>query len=224
MRNIKRQGVLLGAGLLSVTSVVGLSQVAPAEARDNGRRGNRGDVREERKDVKEARKDVRRERKDVRKADTPAERREAREDVRDARQDLRRERQDLRHDRRGNRQHGNNGYGNNNDWRYRQDRRNDNYGRNNGGYNGGYQYGGPRYDNPHYDENIHGDMRTLEGTVTNDLSGNNFTLRLTNGQLLRVRSQIGEPSQLSRGDYVRVFGYSSNGIFYARGLRVLNNR
>jgi hypothetical protein len=67
-------------------------------------------------------------------------------------------------------------------------------------------------------------MRTLEGTVLADLRGNAFTMRVTNGQWLRVQSQIGEPSQLSAGDYVRVYGFSSNGIFHAEGLNLLNNR
>jgi hypothetical protein len=82
-KNTKRQGIVLGVGVLSAVSMLGIS--GPTQAKDKNNR----------KEVREARKEVKRERRDVRQANTREERRDEREDLRDARRDLREERSET---------------------------------------------------------------------------------------------------------------------------------
>ena len=160
----------------------------------------RRDVKDARRDVKEARKEVRQERKDLRRADTPGERRDARQEVRDAKRDLRDERRDLRDERRENRP----GY------------------RPGTVVRPGYGYRPGTVGRPGYTQG--NNFRTLEGTVTNDLDGNDFNIRTYNGQIVRVLMPNGEPGSLSRGDLVRVSGTYSGNTFNARTATILNNR
>lgn len=213
MKKINNRGILLGAGLLGATTLIGVTSPASAQP------GQRRDVRDARQDVKEARQDVRQERKDVRQADTARERRDAKEDLRDAKRDLKDEKRDLRNE--------------------RQDVRNSNRYNTPNRYNPPVYnrpvYGAPAYNRPTYNRPVYNapvynrpvfqnSTRVLEGVVTNDTAGNDFVLRTSNGQQVRVYVQTGEPGALSRGDTVRVSGYSSNGIFYAQNTRILYNR
>lgn len=71
------------------------------------------------------------------------------------------------------------------------------------------------------------DIRTLEGVVTIDRQGRDFTLRLNNGQRVTVRSNEREPRRLSTGDRVRVVGsYRRNrpSIFRADTVVILTNQ
>lgn len=167
---------------------------APAQAKDG------------RKDVKEARKDVKKARRDVRNANTPEERRDAREDLRGEKRDLREERRE-------------NGY--------RPGYKGRNDGRPGYGYSRpGYGYGRPNtnpsgYVRPGYQNQ---NIRVWEGTVLNDLSGNDFTLRTNGGQVVRVVAVRGESGRISRGDKVRVTGTYSGSTFRANSVSILKNR
>lgn len=158
----------------------------------------RQEVREERREVKEARKDVKQQRKDVRHADSAADRRREQQDVREARENLQREQRQLRNT------HNSNSSYNRNHPVY--NRNHPNYNQNHPNYNGTYA------------------NRTLVGVVSNDVRGNAFTLRLSNGQRVRADVRYGEPHRLSAGDRVRVSGFTTNGIFHADRLTILNNR
>ena len=68
--------------------------------------------------------------------------------------------------------------------------------------------------------NRNGSTQTLSGTVTNDLKGNDFIL---NGST-RVMMASGQPGSLNQGDHVQVSGYYSNGVFRAQHLTFLRNR
>lgn len=71
------------------------------------------------------------------------------------------------------------------------------------------------------------EVRSLEGIVTNDRAGREFTLRLNNGQRVIVRSDEREPRRLSTGDRVRVVGsYHRNqpSVFHADVVIILNNQ
>lgn len=156
--------------------------------------------RNNRQDVKEARKDLKRARKDVRNANSREDRRDAREDVRDARRDLREERRENRP-----------GYG---------------YGRpSNGANRPGYGRPGyvrPGYTRPRYQNNQN--IRVWEGTVLNDLNGNDFTFRTNGGQVVRVVAVNGESGRISRGDRVRISGTLSGSTFRANSVVILRNR
>jgi hypothetical protein len=191
---------LLGVGILSA-GLMGIA--APVLADDDDRREGRREVKQERKEAKKARKEVKEARKEVRKADTREERREAREDLREARKEYREERRDVRQERRENRRENRN-----DNWRYNNGRYNN---RNNGNYNNG------RYNN-------YNRFRTLEGVVTNDLSGNGFIMRTGNGYNVRVVVQGGEPNRLDERDRVRVYGTMNGNVFVARNLSILRDR
>lgn len=143
MHRNNRKGILMGAGLLGIGTVLGFSTAAQAAPRNDR---NRNDVKEERRDVKEARKDVKDARKDVRKSDNPYERREAVQDYREAQRDLNREQHDLRNERRDdNRKDNRWDNGRKPDWNRNNGSPNvfnrPNYvppRNNNGGYNSGY--------------------------------------------------------------------------------------
>ncbi|HEX8237537.1 MAG TPA: hypothetical protein VF600_16385 [Abditibacteriaceae bacterium] len=220
-KNMTSRGIMLGVALLGAGTLTGISQPASAQSR--------ADVREERRDVKEARKEVRQERRDVRRSDTREERRNEREDVRDAREDLREERQELRQERRGNdRWNGNRRYDYNRG--YDHNRGYDYNGRNDSNrrydYNGRNDYGRNDYGRNDYGRNDYSrrDFRTLEGIVTQDLRGNEFQLRTTNGQTILVHVRGGEPNHISRGDRVRVYGFLESGFFTASNISFVRNR
>jgi hypothetical protein len=107
----------------------------------------------------------------------------------------------------------------NKDRDYKSDRRYDRDG------DGDYDRDDRRYDNNNRN------FRTLEGIVTDDNSGRDFTIRLRNGSSynsgnrVRVFAQDGEPSRLSEGDLVRVYGYFQNnntgGTFIARSVNIV---
>ena len=153
------------------------------------------------KDVKEARKELKQARKEVRRADTPEERRDAREDLREERRDYREE---VRENRNNN---GRRPYGR------------PSTGPGSFGYRPGSNYNRPTYNRPNTNNN-----RTLEGVVTRDLSGNDFLLRLYNGQTVRVYAVNGESGSISGGDTVRVTGTYSGSGFRANRISILNNR
>lgn len=143
--------------------------------------------------------------------DEKRELRDAKRDVRDERRDIyradspreRREeireyqdaKRDLREEKHDN-HNGWNGCDNHNDWN------------NHNGWNG-------------YGQN---QRRTLQGIVTQDLSGNDFTIRQGNGQSVRVVAVNGESGRISRGDTVRVYGAGSNGNFHAQSISIVRNR
>lgn len=205
MKNIKKHGILLGAGLLSATTLISFTSPASAQPRQ------RRDVREAQKDLQEARRDVRRERQDVRQADTKRERQEAKAELRDAKRDLKDEKRDLRREQQQVRPGTTYRPGYNvrpgNVYRpgtvYRP------------GYNNRPVYGRPGAANAY---------RTLQGVVTDDTSGDDFNIRTTNGQIVRVFVPSGEPGAISRGDVVRVYGYYSNGAFQAASTTIVRNR
>lgn len=71
------------------------------------------------------------------------------------------------------------------------------------------------------------DNRTLEGVVTVDRAGRNFTLRQNNGERIQVRSDDREPQRLSTGDRVRVTGYfrrNQRNLFIAESIQILTNQ
>ncbi len=94
MRHIKRNDLLLGAGVIGI----GLFGVVQPSLADSDKKENKA----ARKEVKQARKEVKKQKKDVAKADTRQERREERADVRAARENFQRERQEYRQERRDN--------------------------------------------------------------------------------------------------------------------------
>jgi len=229
MRNTRSHGILMGIGLLGVGTVLGLSQPVTAQSSR--------DVRDARRDVEKARREVKKEQKDVRQADTPRERREEKGELREAKQDLRREQQELQRERQQ---------------RERQGYRAPNYrpqpyyqGRPYYGQNRPYYQDRPYYyeDRPYYQnrpdyrsdpyyQDRYGqsrpygqdrDFRTLEGTITDDLKGDSFVLRTSYGDRVRVYLD-NEPDRLDPGDYVRVYGYFSNGNFRAQSFTILRNR
>lgn len=64
----------------------------------------------------------------------------------------------------------------------------------------------------------------LTGTITRDLSGNSFELRIDNGRVYRVTlARYDEPRSLDRGDRVRVTGRLVNNVFVARDLELLRD-
>lgn len=185
MRNTKSRGILMGATLLGIGVVLGLSQPVLAQSRR--------DVKEARQDVKAARKDVRQERKDVRQADTRKEVRQEQRELTTAQRRLQQQQLDLQRERQQR------------EWQQRQRQ----------GY-GNPQYRPGTYVQPRA-------FSTLEGRIADDLNGDSFTLRTYNGQVVRVHLD-NEPNRLDPGDTVRVYGYSSNGVFYAQNFTVLRNR
>jgi uncharacterized protein YdeI (BOF family) len=67
-------------------------------------------------------------------------------------------------------------------------------------------------------------VTTLTGTVTRDLSGDNFELRVDNGRTVRVTLDRGRvPRSLNRGDRVRVTGTYTGDRFVARDLDILRD-
>lgn len=171
--------------------------------------------RKDRKEVRKAEKEVRKDRRDVRRADTPEERREAREELRDSREEYREERREYRREtgRPAPRNNNNGRYGNGNNGRYGYGNNNSNYGYNQGRYNQGR--------NNNYGQN---NQQTLVGRVVQDTNGNDFSLRLTNGQVIRVVAVNGESGRISRGDQVQVSGTRNGANFRARTVRILRNR
>ena len=71
------------------------------------------------------------------------------------------------------------------------------------------------------------DTRTIEGVVTVDREGRNFTLRQNNGVRIQVRTDDREPRRLSNGDRVRVTGYfrrNQPNLFIAESIQILTNQ
>jgi uncharacterized protein YdeI (BOF family) len=62
---------------------------------------------------------------------------------------------------------------------------------------------------------------TLNGTVLSNPSGERFTMRARNGYTYAVRAQRGEPSTLTAGDRVRVYGAWRDGLMQASNVRLL---
>ena len=182
--------------LLLALALLGVTTAAPSAFAD----------KKDRKEVKEARREVRKDRRDVRRADTPQERREAREELRDSREEYREEAREYRREtgRRAPRLNNNGRYGNGNS----QSR----YGYNQGRYNNQNRY------------NQNQQTRTLTGRVVNDTQGSDFTLRLTNGQVVRVVAVNGESGRISSGDRVQVSGTFNGSTFRARNVSILRNR
>jgi len=70
-----------------------------------------------------------------------------------------------------------------------------------------------------------GNLSTMEGTVSNDtINSRTFRMLLNSGGQITVQVRGGVPGQLSPGDRVRIYGSSSNGVFYAQNVAVLRNR
>jgi len=71
----------------------------------------------------------------------------------------------------------------------------------------------------------HNNDQSLTGTVTRDLSGNNFEIRADNGHIYRVSlsRRYDEPRSLDRGDRVRISGRVYNNVFVARDLELLRD-
>lgn len=65
--------------------------------------------------------------------------------------------------------------------------------------------------------------RTIRGVVTKNLDGNDFNIRLNNGQIVRVLVPSGEPKRISKGDVVEAYGRSDNGTFRALSASILHN-
>ncbi|HEX9995558.1 MAG TPA: hypothetical protein VGB45_00320 [Abditibacterium sp.] len=66
--------------------------------------------------------------------------------------------------------------------------------------------------------------RTIEGIVISDLRGNDFSIRTSNGQTVRVVAVRGESDRIDRGDIVRVTGSYSGNTFNARTVSILRDR
>lgn len=188
MKISSRKSIIVGAGLFGISTVMGV--VSPTLAAPRHERRDK----QERRDIKEARKEVKQERKDVRRADSPRERREELREYKEARKDLRRERQDVRRsnntpswDNRYNR-NGNNGYN-----------RNGNYDRDRFGNRGGIG------------------QISYNGVVEHVFSGNQFQIRRTDGNTLRVATNSGVTNSVRVGDRVTVRGNftADQGLFIA---------
>ena len=222
--------MLLGLSLLGATSLVGFSAPAFADD-DDDRKDRRKEWRKDRReDIKDARKDVKDARKDVRDADS-------REERRDAWEDLREEQRDLREERRENGRRP--GYGNSSRPNYGNSSR-PGYGRPNGygrptygrpDYNRptygrpGYSYGQPNWNRPNNGRPTYSNStRTIEGVVTSDLRGNDFVIRTSSGQTVRVVALRGESGRIDRGDIVRVSGSFSGNTLNARTVSILRDR
>jgi outer membrane murein-binding lipoprotein Lpp len=199
MKITTHKNIVLGAGLLGISTVIGIANPAQAAPRNN-------DVRQERRDVKQARKDVKQERKDVGRADTPAERRREQRDVQQAREELREERQDLRQERREDRRPNQPG------WNNRPNYNRPNYNRpnyNRPGYGGGAVYPG---------------SRGYTGTVTRVRSSQSFDVNI-GGNIFNVYLVNLAPRGLSVGDIVRVNGVQQyNNDIRNAGVTIVNNR
>lgn len=65
--------------------------------------------------------------------------------------------------------------------------------------------------------------RILTGTVTSNPSGDHFTMRAGNGYTYAVRALTNEPSRLTAGDRVRVYGAWKDGMMHAGNVRVLRH-
>jgi flagellar biosynthesis GTPase FlhF len=223
IKNIKKHGILLGAGLLGFGTVLGVVQPTLAQTR--------ADIREERKDVKQARKTVQAERKDVRKADTPQERRQETRQLTAAQLKLQREQQQLQRQRQqqqSQQQRLQQQRLQQQRWhqqrlqqqRLQQQRVQQQRLRQ--GYRQPVYQNRPAYRNSgSYQKR---DFKTIEGVVTNDLAGNAFILRKDNGTNQRVQLRFGEPRRLSRGDRVRLYGFAEGDIFRAQNVTITKNR
>jgi len=158
------------------------------------RRENR---REERK---EERQELKEDRKNVKEARKKLRDADSRDEKRDAREDLREEKRDLRYEKRDNGRPGR-----------------PNYSR--------PVYGAPAYNRPTYTRPGYSNaFRTLQGVVTNDTRGNDFLLRTSNGQIVRVVAVQGESRRINRGDAVRVSGRYSGSSFKANSVSIVRNR
>ena len=82
----------------------------------------------------------------------------------------------------------------------------------------------PRDNRNDWNNSNQNQRRTLQGVVIGDLRGNDFVLRLSNGQTVRVVATNGEARRISRGDLVKVYGTYSNGDFRAQNVNVVRNR
>lgn len=80
------------------------------------------------------------------------------------------------------------------------------------------------YDNDRDYDNDSRNSRTLSGVVTNDRSGNDFTIRADDGSRIRVRAVNGEPNRLNEGDRVRLYGHFQNDVFLANNINITDNR
>ena len=183
-------------GMLAGAALLGASAMLCAQPVLAGPKVGKEERKAEHKQMKEARKEVRKERKEFRKADTRSERLVAKEGLRDAQHNRKSERRDV--------------------WQARHK----NSPRANRRYDTNRGYVPSQRDNT----NRRSDFSTIEGTVTNDLRGNACMLRANGGQLMRVQVQGGEPNRISRGDRVRVSGFSTSGVFQAQSLTMLHNR
>jgi hypothetical protein len=78
------------------------------------------------------------------------------------------------------------------------------------------------YDENRYDYSTRDREKwTLTGTVLSNPSGDRFTMRARNGYTYAVRAKWGEPSSLTAGDRVRVYGAWRDGLMQASNVRLL---
>jgi ATPase subunit of ABC transporter with duplicated ATPase domains len=70
------------------------------------------------------------------------------------------------------------------------------------------------------------ELSTIEGVVSSDgfLGRRRFRINHVSGGRINVQVQGGTPGNLDPGDRVRLFGRSSNGIFYAQRVSILRDR
>ena len=209
MRRTKALGILAGIGLLGVSTLLSPSQPASAAPRRSVKAAH-SDVRKARRNVKVAARQVREERQDLNRAQR---------NLRNARQNLQAEQRDVRRVQ-STRRDNNRRYSTNHRYRPTYWKPTYRYSANDRRYRTNYRYNADR----RYYQNNRRDFRTLDGIVTNDLRGDAFALRANNGRHLRVVVRGNEPRRISRGDRVRVHGYSDNGIFRARSVNILRNR
>lgn len=236
MINFKNRGIFLGMALLGATALTGFN--SPASAKPDHDK----DVRDQRWDRKDDDKD--RDRNDRDRNDRDRRDNNGRWDRddrdnnghdngrwpknsnnngrwgRDDRDD-RWDRNDRNHNGRDDR------WDRNDNGRWDRNDRPGNYGGYNGGRPGygGYYPGNGGYNGGRPGGNYGGNNATsLDGIVTNDLSGNDFLVRLSNGREIKVYAQRGEPGSVSRGDTVRVSGRYSGSTFLADRVTVVRNR
>ena len=239
---------ILTAAVLSVGALTSFGSMAKADRNDRQDvKEARKEVKKARKDVREERREVRNANNPQDRREERRDVKEAREDLRDARGDLRDEKREnnngaivYRNGRyyrnsqiftgtvggfrynNGYRTGVNNGAVYNNGNVYYRDGRYYRNGQifsgNNGGnvYNNGYR--GNVYNNAHNNQ-----FSTIQGVVTSYITDNAINVRLNNGSNVRVQLRGQGDDNLNRGDVVRVYGSTQNGVFRAQNITIVRN-
>jgi hypothetical protein len=203
MKITNRKNIALGAGLLGIATVFGVTTPTLAAPRNN-------DVRQERREVKEARRDVKQERHELRRADTPAERREERRDVKEAQRDLKQERHELKQEKREDRRD------NTPNWNNHPNYNRPNYNYPSGNYNGYY---GGNYGS-YYGSGGYSELGSMPGTVISNPNGNRFVVRADDNRVFTVVGNFNDRN-IRVGSRVEVYGRLTNGnVFVADSVRV----